>query len=99
MADRGDAQTDQIVGRQLRQYICVDIILAEGTLVLLEPQAPQPNCDIHATFPGDTLFLAFRFDRTANRFRARQPGRAQSGLPKAGFQTGRDLLPRVGDAI
>jgi hypothetical protein len=47
MADRGYADADQVVGRQLRQHLGVDIVVAERLLVLFEPQAVQPGCDVH----------------------------------------------------
>ena len=47
MADQADAEILQIVGRQVRQYRCIDLVRAEGWLVLLEPEPPQPFRDIH----------------------------------------------------
>ena len=47
MADRGHADADQVVGRQLRQHLGVDVVVAERLLVLLEPQTAQPGCDVH----------------------------------------------------
>jgi hypothetical protein len=38
MADRGHADADQVVGRQLREYLGVDIVVTKRLLVLLEPQ-------------------------------------------------------------
>jgi hypothetical protein len=66
MADRGHPDADQILGRQPRQQLRVDIILAESQLVLLEPEPPQPLCNIHRRHArldmGDGSFLRFRED-------------------------------------
>jgi branched-chain amino acid transport system substrate-binding protein len=54
MTDRGDAEADQILGRQTRQNLAVDAIVAERRLVLREPRSPQKSRDIdacHARFP------------------------------------------------
>src|SRR4051794_67143 len=55
MADRGDANVLEVVGRQVRQQLSIDVILTECRLVLLKAQAPQPLPDIHHRFlrPGD----------------------------------------------
>jgi hypothetical protein len=47
VADQADAKILQILGRQARQYPCVDLVCTERRLVLLEPELPQPFCDIH----------------------------------------------------
>src|SRR5215472_7710908 len=47
MSDQIDSEVLQVLGRQARQYSCVDLVRAERRLVLLEPQLPQPICDIH----------------------------------------------------
>jgi hypothetical protein len=52
MADRGDAKFFQIVGRQLRQDAQVDLVLAEGLLVSLQPEAPQPARNVHRGVPA-----------------------------------------------
>ena len=41
MADRGHADGDQVVGRQLRQYFAIDIVVAECRRVLFEIAAGQ----------------------------------------------------------
>ena len=38
MADRGHADGDQVVGRQVRQDVAVDIVVVECGRVLFEPQ-------------------------------------------------------------
>ena len=38
MADRGHAEADQVLGRQLRQDFPVDFVVAERRRVLFEPQ-------------------------------------------------------------
>jgi hypothetical protein len=38
MADRGHADADQVIGRQLRQHFAIDIVVVERRRVLFEPQ-------------------------------------------------------------
>src|SRR5438270_6332085 len=47
MADRGYAEAGQIVGRQLRQSLGVDIVVTKRGLVLLEREPAQPFGYIH----------------------------------------------------
>jgi len=47
MPDQADAEILQILGRQARQYSCVDLVRAERRLVVLEPEAAQPFAYIH----------------------------------------------------
>src|SRR6478672_3299645 len=51
MANRGNPQILQVLGRQMAQVFSTDAILAECRLVLLQPQALQPSSDIHRRFP------------------------------------------------
>src|SRR5271166_2222719 len=46
MADRGHADGDQVVGRQVRQNVSVDLIVAERRLVLSKTELLQPTRDI-----------------------------------------------------
>ena len=52
MADRGHADADQVVGRQLRQHIAIDIVVAECRRVLFKPQPAQPRHHVHAAILG-----------------------------------------------
>ena len=52
MADRGHADADQVVDRQLRQHFAVDIVVAEGGRVLFEPQPAQPRRNVHTVILG-----------------------------------------------
>jgi hypothetical protein len=52
VADRGHADADQIVGRQLRQHFAIDIVVAECRRVLFEPQPAQPRHYVHAVILG-----------------------------------------------
>ena len=52
MADRGYADADQVVGRQLRQHFAIDIVVAECRRVLFEPQPAQPRRYVHAVILG-----------------------------------------------
>jgi len=47
MADRGHADADQVVGRQRRQHLAIDIIVAECRRILFEPQPAQPRHYVH----------------------------------------------------
>ena len=58
MPDQIDAEILQILGRQARQYRCVDLVRAKHRLVLLEPEFPQPIRDIHPRH--DIAWLANR---------------------------------------
>jgi hypothetical protein len=46
-----DAQLLQVLRRQGRQNLAVDLIVAKGSLVLPEAEALQPSRDIHARSP------------------------------------------------
>ena len=46
MTDRGDAEADQVLGRQVRQDVSVNEIVAERRLVLLKTELLQPTRDI-----------------------------------------------------
>ena len=48
VADLRDADILQVIGGQLRQHRAIDRVVAKGGFVLLQPQASQPVCDIHA---------------------------------------------------
>jgi hypothetical protein len=43
MSHERDAELLEILGGQARQYILVDVIVAERWLVLLEAQMPEPT--------------------------------------------------------
>ena len=47
MADRGHADGDQVLGRQVRQDVSVDEIVAERWLVLLKAELLEPTRDIY----------------------------------------------------
>ena len=47
VADRGDAELAQVVGRQLGQDVGVDVVVAERLLVLAQAQPAQPSPDVH----------------------------------------------------
>src|SRR4029077_10590222 len=51
MSDKSDTKILQVLGRQPRQDRVVDLILAEGRLILFEAKLPQPTSDVH----GGTL--------------------------------------------
>ena len=56
MADRGDAEPDQILGREIHEDLGVDVVLPERLFVLSQPQTTQPGRDVHGLLPA----LVFR---------------------------------------
>ena len=47
VADRGDANPDQIVGGQVGKDLGVNVVLAERLLVLRQSQTVQPSRNVH----------------------------------------------------
>ena len=47
MADRGHADADQVLGRQLRQNFAIDIVVAECRRIALQAQILQPLRNVH----------------------------------------------------
>ena len=47
MPHGGHADRHEIVRSQLRQNLPINVVVAESLLVLFEPQAPQPDCNVH----------------------------------------------------
>ena len=43
----GHADRHEIVRSQMRQNLHINVVVAESLLVLSEPQAPQPACNVH----------------------------------------------------
>src|SRR6516164_8698100 len=58
MADRDHTDLFEILRRQLREYLPIDLIVAESGLVPLEAQAAQPNRDVHQS-PSSSSSSAF----------------------------------------
>ena len=52
MADRGHADADQVVGRQLGQHFGIDIVVAERRHIALKAQPAQPRLYVHAVILG-----------------------------------------------
>jgi hypothetical protein len=52
MADRGDAERDQVLGGQSRQNLAVNVMGAECLGVTFQAQIPQPGRDVHRRRPG-----------------------------------------------
>src|SRR5215831_6160430 len=65
MADRTDAKVLEILSRQTRQHIAIDIIVAEDRLVLLEPEPVEPCRNIHARLPAGSPPLSFTLQGSA----------------------------------
>ena len=55
MPQCGDAKFFQVLSREARQDPLANLILAEGRLVLLKAQAPQPDHDVHDSAPYSRL--------------------------------------------
>src|SRR5436190_15711188 len=51
MTNRGDPEGYQVLGRQLRKRLSLDVVVTESRCVLLQPKAPQPYRDVHAPPP------------------------------------------------
>ena len=43
---------DQVLGRQLRQHLGIDIVVAERRRIALKAQIPQPRRYVHAVILG-----------------------------------------------
>jgi hypothetical protein len=52
VADQGNAEILQVIGRQTRQHLLVDLVLAESLLVSLQPEPPQPAPNVHRVVPA-----------------------------------------------
>jgi hypothetical protein len=48
MPDQGDTKILEILGRQARQYRCVDLVVAERLFVPLQPETVEPCRYVHA---------------------------------------------------
>ena len=51
MTQNGDAEFLQVFGRQRRQDLAVDLVLAKGVLILSEAETSQPIPDVHDRSP------------------------------------------------
>ena len=51
MPNSGDAKLFQVLCRQARENPFVNLVLAEGRLVLFEAEAPQPDHEVHEGRP------------------------------------------------
>ena len=50
--DQGNAEILQVIGRQARQHLLIDLVLAESLLVSLQPEPPQPAPNVHRVVPA-----------------------------------------------
>jgi hypothetical protein len=55
VTDQGNAKILQVIGRQTRQHLLVDLVFAERLLVPLQPEPPQPAPNVHRVVPGLTF--------------------------------------------
>ena len=62
VADRCNADLPEILRRQLRQHLLIDLIVAEGRHILLEPQALQPRRYVHAVILGSEERSPYDYD-------------------------------------
>jgi hypothetical protein len=51
MSYKVDTDVPEDLGGKLRQYSGVDLVIAKGLFVLLQPKAVEPRCDVHARLP------------------------------------------------
>jgi len=96
MADRGHAQADQVIRRQLRQHLGVDIVVAERRCIALEAQAQQPSRNVHFF----ALRSSQRFDnyQHARRFLRRASTTAKDVMLHANQATQRTIGPDIAEA-
>jgi hypothetical protein len=52
VTDQGNAEILQVIGRQTRQHLLVDVVFAESLLVPLQPEPPQPAPNVHRVVPA-----------------------------------------------
>ena len=55
VADRGDANPDQVIGRQIGDDLGVNVVLAERLLVLPQAETVQPSRNVHGRLPARLL--------------------------------------------
>ena len=69
MADRGHTDGDQVLSRQVRQDISVDIVVAERRLVLLKTELLKPTryVDCHDGSQSSGRLSIRRLRRDSNR--------------------------------
>src|SRR2546429_9562487 len=75
MADRGDTEPDQILGREVHEDLGVDVVLPERLFVLSQPQTTQPGRDVHGLLP------AFVFRAPGARANSKMSGRIRGNTP------------------
>ena len=51
IADGSDADVLEIVRRQLRQHVCIDLVVPKIRLVLAETETAKPPADVHGRAP------------------------------------------------
>jgi hypothetical protein len=52
VTDQGNAEILQVIGRQTRQYLLVDLVFAESLLVPLQPEPVQPAPNVDRVVPA-----------------------------------------------
>src|SRR6476660_151858 len=93
MADRGNAQVPEILGRQVGQHRAVDIVVAKYRLVLLQSETAEPCRNVHARLldaaqPAHRILNWWRCNRTARaRGGCLADEEGRSGLAKNGNLT------------
>ena len=74
--DKSDSKILQVLRRQTRQDRVVDLVLAEGCLIMFEAKLPQPTSEFHGGAllcrplhdpPGETVCLANADDRFGSK--------------------------------
>jgi hypothetical protein len=49
MANGGNTELSQILRRELRESLAINVVIAESLDILNEAQAPQPGGDVHCS--------------------------------------------------
>src|SRR5580704_2852409 len=98
MPDEVDPEVLEVVGGQLRQYCCVDRVVAKRLFILLQPETVEPGPDVHARLP-DAVTAAGPYrtpivdgrEYSARLVAAQGQGRSYSDSPVIGPSGGRAL--------
>jgi hypothetical protein len=73
MADRRDPEANQILGRQLGQYLPVDVVSRKGRRILPEPETPQPFGAIDRHCLSQQSCASSIGSKLCRRYRCNQP--------------------------
>src|SRR5438067_2963335 len=57
MPDRSYAKADQVFGREFGQHIAINIVVAEGALILFKAETIKPGYNVHLCLPRSSIPL------------------------------------------